>query len=263
MAMKRLCIASLLLFFIVNSVNVYAKNTDISSMLSNRNSIEFIENKGQILDQKGNINDEVIFMAQIPGGAVYVKANEISFANYDTSKQANKQVYRVDMKFNGANSHPIFQGIDEYSDKNNYFLAHCPDGIINVSKYKRIVIKDIYPHIDFILYPNLQNTIQYDFIVKPGGNPDIISLSFSGCSDIHLSESGSLQLLTPFGTIEQGAPRTYQDKEIASSFIVNTDNTVSFKVDSYDHHQSLRIDPPTRMWGTYFVREAIHVNLYY
>ena len=250
--MKRLCIPSLLLFFIVNSVNVYAKNTDISSMLSNRNSIEFIENKGQILDQKGNINDEVIFMAQIPGGAVYVKANEISFANYDTSKQANKQVYRVDMKFNGANSHPIFQGIDEYSDKNNYFLAHCPDGIINVSKYKRIVIKDIYPQIDFILYPNLHNTIQYDFIVKPGGNPDIISLSFSGCSDIHLSESGSLQLLTPFGTIEQGAPRTYQDKEIASSFIVNTDNTVSFKVDSYDHHQSLRIDPPTRMWGTYF-----------
>jgi len=68
--MKRLCITLLSLFVVVNSVNVYAKNTDIPSLLSNRNSIEFIENKGQILDQKGNVNDKVLFITYTWWGSI-------------------------------------------------------------------------------------------------------------------------------------------------------------------------------------------------
>ena len=240
----------------------------------------FIENKGQIIDQSGKINKDVLFIAEVNGGAVYVKSEGISFTQikvdsdrlkntkdlFNSSAKRNKEsllahqtadetqfeFYRVDMNFINSNSKPTVKGVELLPDYNNYYLAHCPDGITYVRKFRKIQYKNVYENIDFVLYVNSTGKVQYDFVVNPGGNPSKINFAFNGAESIKLKDDGSLIIKTPLGNIEQGKPYTYQDKTIQSEFILNKDNSISFKVADYDLTKPLIIDPPTRIWGTYY-----------
>jgi hypothetical protein len=46
------------------------------------NALVFIANNGQIIDQNHKRNDEILYTAQVSGGAVYIRKNGISFAVY-------------------------------------------------------------------------------------------------------------------------------------------------------------------------------------
>jgi hypothetical protein len=240
----------------------------------------FIENKGQIIDQSGKINKDVLFIAEVNGGAIYVKSEGISFSQIKAEdlkssnsillgnekskaelksalskfkKEATQlEFYRLDMKFKNSNVEPEIKGLELLPDYNNYYLEHCPEGITHVRKFRKVYYENVYNKIDFVLYVNNNGRVQYDFIVRPGGKPQEINFAFYSAENIKLKDDGSLIIKTPFGDIEQGKPYTYQDKTIQSEFILNKDNSISFKVADYDLTKPLIIDPPTRIWGTYY-----------
>ena len=276
----------ILLLFIVDAK---AQSDDHSrNMLKQAaNRIEFIENKGQIADQNGKVNHEVLFIAEVPGGAVYVRRDGISFAMIKRdsvleSKQRERlqsmmpdlafhedsvkhemtqneilepvpmEIYRVDMQFNNSLKSAKVTGLEMTEDYNNYYLAQCPDGITNVRIFRRVYFENIYNNIDFVLYQNSEGKVQYDFIVNPGGNPDDINFKFDGAENVEILAGGSLKVGTPLGNIEQAAPYSYQSQKVESSFQLNKDKSISFAVGSYDKSQTLIIDPPTRLWGTYY-----------
>ena len=250
------------------------------------NRVEFIENKGQIVDQNGKANRDVLFIANVPGGAIYVRRDGISYAiikcdSVLQSKQMMKlrdrrhnftlhdeipepvpmEIYRVDMQFNNSLQQPKVTGLEVLNDYDNYYLTQCPEGITNVRKFKRVYYENIYNNIDFVLYVNHEGKTQYDFIVKPGGNPSVVNFAFKGAEGIETLPDGSLRVVTPFGNIEQAAPYSYQSQVVKSSFKLNMDNSVSFQVGAFDKAQTLIIDPPTRLWGTYY--GAMYWNGYY
>jgi hypothetical protein len=77
--MKILFNAAIILIF-CGGISLFAKNTtlnEVQSML-NTKSIEFIENKGQVADQNGNINYDVLFIADVPYGTVTIRRDGIS-----------------------------------------------------------------------------------------------------------------------------------------------------------------------------------------
>ncbi|MFM6956118.1 MAG: SBBP repeat-containing protein [Ignavibacteria bacterium] len=242
-------------------------NTDSYQLLTKLN-VEFIENKGQVIDQNGTLRPDVLYYASVPDGLVFVTKHGVSFEFHrlttkgtppdpkqspskENDFQWTKDVYRIDMVCNNSNSSPRVIGEKESEDYINFYLAHCTDGITEVKKYERILIKDIYQNIDFVLYRNDKGKLQYDFIVHPGGNPKDISFTFNGADSISLTAENDLQVHTPFGILLQGKPYTYQAEKIPSSFAIN-DNTVSFIIGEYDPTSILTIDPPTRIWGTYY-----------
>ena len=242
-------------------------NTDSYQLLTKSN-VEFIENKGQVIDQHGTLRPDVLYYASVPDGLVFVTKNGVSFefhrlttkgalpdpkqcSSKENDFQWTKDVYRIDMVCNNSNASPRVIGEKQSEDYINFYLAHCPDGITGVKKYERLHIKDIYQNIDFVLYRNDKGKLQYDFIVHPGGNPKDISFTFNGADSISLTTENDLQVHTPFGILLQGKPYTYQAEEIPSSFAIN-DKTVSFIIGEYDPTSMLTIDPPTRIWGTYY-----------
>ncbi len=262
-------------------------------------TIKFIENKGQVRDENGNVRSDVRFVARVDFGLVIVKDNEISFAFVkpdpqiyerlkpeDPRKQesplggiiepkvwgdekAKIDIYRVDMLFNNALSKPRIVAKEMSIDYDNFYnVPNNPDGILFVRSYKTLVLENIYPNIDFVLYGNNENKFQYDFVIKKGADPDRISFTFKGAEKIEVTPEGSLKVFTPLGTIEQGAPVSYQlpnlndytnsreiladARMVESRFVKLSDNTIGFKVENYDASKPLIIDPPTRLWGTYY-----------
>jgi hypothetical protein len=239
-----------------------------SNLLNAKKQIEFVENKGQVIDQNGALFNDVLYYASLPDGLVYVTKKGVSFEFHTMKfkgtlpdpKQSStkkedfhwtKDVYRIDMQFNNANTSPTVIGEDKSSDYVNFYLAHCADGITGVHKYERVYIRDVYDRIDFVLYKNEKGIMQYDFIIHPGGNPKDISFTFHGADSIGLTNEQELKVFTPFGVLLQGKPYTYQEREIPSSFIIDN-TTIAFNIGDYDTTKVLTIDPPTRIWGTYY-----------
>lgn len=288
--MKKFFFSALLFVLIVS----LAFATPTPNELLARKSIIFVENKGQIVDQFGNVNNEVKFVAQVDFGTIVVKNNTISFtfikqrpevieANKekldkplgvelgrepDGEKIATFDFYRVDMKILNASLNPRIISKEIQPDWDNYYLPHCPDGITFVRRYATVLMEEVYPGIDLVLYGNKENKFQYDFVLKPGADPRKIAFKFEGATEVNVTENGTLKVSTPLGTIEQAPPIAYQlpnldtyvnsrelsasANQVVSKFVKNDDNIITFYVENYDASKPLIIDPPTRLWGTYY-----------
>ncbi|MDO8999852.1 MAG: gliding motility-associated C-terminal domain-containing protein [Bacteroidota bacterium] len=245
--------------------------------------VQFLENKGQIADVNGQPVSYVLFEATTPGMNLYVTEKGLSYffvapdedkEEYEREKnhsgknnlgmsEENFEIKysRIDMLLKGASikrENIIKEG--ESSDFMQFFLGHCPKGITDVHKYKKITIKEIYTGIDWILYNSDNNGFKYDFIVHPGANPKQIEMVYSSLKPLTLNEKGDIVIKTKLGTLTENAPVSYQgDKEIQSSFIktVNQKNNndgydshIQFAIENYNLKETLTIDPQLA-WGTF------------
>lgn len=235
-------------------------------------SIGFIENKGQIADQKTRPLHDVLFKATIRGASVYVTKDGLTHvftkreekdAERDPAhskrnqKEEKTEWCRLDMKLEGANisqknavpSDPISQlGVS------NYYLSGCPNGVISLPTYSRITFKDIYPGIDWVLFSDDSKGVQQDFIVHPGANPADIQMIYNGARKIEVSgDNSTLRVQTSFGQIQEGSLSCYESesaKQVHGAYLT-IGNRVSFAIDPYDDNQTLVIDPPL-LWGTFY-----------
>jgi len=116
----------------------------------------------------------------------------------------------VRMKLEGANPAPAIEGTDRLPGIVNYFIGNDPaKWRTNIPTYAKVQYHDAYPGIDLAYYGN-QGTVEYDFIVAPGADPDQIRLAFEGASAMHLADSGDLLLATDLGDVLVQKPLVYQ-----------------------------------------------------
>lgn len=260
-------------------------------LLQSSQSIYFTENIGQISDQNGKVNTDVLFVAQIENGTISIRKDGISFNFFrcDTLLSQNRnstndfrfekflyskaspqtvETYRLDLNLIHSLTPSNIHGLEASNDYTNYYLAHCPNGISKVRNYRSICIENVFENIDLVLYSNIENQFQYDFVVKPGANPQDIRFRFDGATTVEVNQYGDLILSTPFGTIEQKAPKSFHLENslsytsgqlngknvqlVSSEYSKNVDSTISFTVDNYNNHLPLVIEPITRVWSTYF-----------
>lgn len=118
----------------------------------------------------------------------------------------------------------------------------------NVPTYSQVRYKDVYKKIDVIYYGAPSN-LEFDFAVRPGGDPTAIRLDFPGSARLRLNERGDLLISKGerFATTLH-APRTYQvagavHSNVDSRFVIHDDNTVGFSLGAYDPAATLVIDP--------------------
>jgi len=235
---------------ISDHISIIDKNTD-------EQEYPFIENKGQFLLSEDCNPDDVKYVAHFGNKYIYVKKNGISFVTFESNADSNTYNEIIqDMDFRDCNLNVRIIGEERSDDYINYYLPHCPKGILNVYKYKRIVYNNIYDNIDFVLYDNSNGELQYDFIVNPGGDPSEICLDVKGAEEIAM-ENGDLVIRSKFNGLTHIAPFSYQgiadsNNEIQSSFVINPDRSIGIRLSSYDKEKKLVIDPVIREWGTFF-----------
>ncbi|HQW55437.1 MAG TPA: T9SS type A sorting domain-containing protein [Saprospiraceae bacterium] len=253
---------SLFLTFYFSSLN--------AAVVPKPGSMYFIENKGQMMYQDGSHADDIRYCLISGDMRIDIKSNSIHYTLYQkTYLEADKVIeplkkgkagkeelascasYRVDVLLEGSNigNEIIPSGKLDYYE--NYYLTGCGvDGVTHVSAFSSLLIKDIYPGIDWKIYID-GDRFKYDFIVYPGADPAMIKLKYLGAESILKDQYGNIDVRTPYGNFTENKPYSYDattKTEIPSEYKID-ENALSFKIDAYSG--TCIIDPVIE-WCTYY-----------
>ncbi|MCP4218274.1 MAG: hypothetical protein GY765_26800, partial [bacterium] len=180
--------------------------------------------------------------------------------------------------FLGANKNPEMVPLQETQHKVNYFIGndkskwHC-----DVPTSQAVLYKSLYRNIDLKVY-GLEKQIEYDWLVKPMGDPGNIKFQYKNVKGTRLDAEGNLLIETDFGELMHKKPVSYQyvgasphagptgDSASGSSsnsrgarqriavdvqFKRIAENTYGFEVGAYDVSRELIIDPVVLAYSTY------------
>lgn len=151
------------------------------------------------------------------------------------------------LEFPGSNPAPLVQGEQPMPGHSNYLTGNDPKKwLTGVPHYARVRYHEVYSGVDLLYYAKDQQ-VEYDFIVRPGTNPDSIRLRVKGAQGIDRGELGSLALKTAAGRVLLNKPVAYQqgpdgEREVACNYLLDK-GEVRFALGDYDRSQVLRIDP--------------------
>lgn len=229
----------------------------------------FEENKGQVKDQFSNSRPDVLYYGNSEGMMYYIKNTGISYQlnRIENWKEDNEQLqfgkerkqipneigtYRVDTEWLNANANfKVVQGIED-ADYNNYY--NVPVGIdpaLFVKKYESLWLKNVWEGID-IHYYSTNGFLETDYLVAPGADYRKIQIHYQG-GELSKDDNGNMIIKTPFGEIQEGTLKVYQNNKLIEAFWkISHDNVVSFEIPNYNADIPLVIDPLTRVWGTYY-----------
>ncbi|HTB06959.1 MAG TPA: SBBP repeat-containing protein [Bacteroidia bacterium] len=231
--------------------------------------LEFIPNKGQIADTKGQPRKDILFTANTGSAQVYLRNNGISYVvsqapprkkgkpNENTPDDRIVTHCRLDMDFAGAST-PTTETTSPTDGLLNYYLPQCPTGVTGVQAFNNVKYKNIYPNIDVAFKGTFTKGLEYDVIVNPGGNVASIKMHYTGAEKIDIT-SGSIKITTPLGNVSEYIPSIYQEingtkvKIEGSYTLLAEDNTgreatIGFDIKNYNKSLPLIIDP---WWSTY------------
>ena len=161
----------------------------------------------------------------------------------------------VRMKLKGANPAPQIEGLDQSTTTSNYFAGANPTAWrTNIPNYARVRYAQVYPGVDMVYYGNARR-LEYDFIVAPGSDPELIEIAFGGIQSFEISQTGDVVLHTQQGDFRQSKPNAYQEvngvrEEVAISYVAKSERGIGFLLGAYDQSKPLIIDP-VLVYSTY------------
>ena len=161
-------------------------------------------------------------------------------------KDIRIESYRMDVRLIGANLNARITAEGKSQDYVQYYNQNALD----VHSYSKITYHNVYPNIDWVIYKT-STQLKYDFIVRPGGNPNQIKLQTFWVEDLKLNKDGSLTFRNHMGSITEQTPVSLQEeKEIETAFKLEND-VITFNLQNYNPDKPLTIDP-SLIWATYY-----------
>lgn len=257
---------------------------------NNNKSIGFIENKGQIIDQKGRANTAVKYLLNTYGLNVQLRKNGFSYDVYEVKKHPLSKreselqhsfsdlhdekdktpdytleyiYHRIDIDFKNSNSNVELIAEEKSSDYDNYYnIPNKPEGVVNVYKYKLVTYKNIYPNIDVVFsIPNDSiKPVEYNFVIHPKGKISDIQMKFNGAKTDLVDNK--IKMNVRFGEMEETLPLSWTEegkdkKEIAIGYTKIKKDVYGFSISDDIGDKTVIIDPvPVRLWGTFYGDET-------
>jgi len=251
----------------------------IQNLRGGVNTFGFQPNIGQVGSFDGKRVDDVLFFTRHSGIDLYVRGSGVSYVIRDVRGVFRDRVLhervraihevplwereieqdtmiwaRVDLNLVGG---VVREEMIEYSEPmegyTNYYLGHCPDGVLFVPSYRVVRIKEVYPGVDWVWRIGEDGQLHHEFEVKPGADVGRIKLEVKW-ADVQLSEDGRrLRLKTPVGEIEDGEVVAYDEVgRVDVFYVVEGEKLISYDVKGLTKGK-LVIDPPlARPWATYY-----------
>jgi hypothetical protein len=178
----------------------------------------------------GQTDSQVVFLARGRGNTLFLTATEavlalrpphaghtsprtghLASATDPEDRQGSGQTV-LRLRLLGANPQPQVAGLDELAGMVPYFKGNDPaQWRANIPIYAKVKYEGVYPGVDLIYYGN-QRQLEYDFVVAPGADPQVIGLSFQGADHLAIDDQGDLVLQTAAGTVRVQKPILYQGR---------------------------------------------------
>ncbi|MFN4082859.1 MAG: PKD domain-containing protein [Bacteroidia bacterium] len=264
-------------------VSIFLVLTNITNVLGSKH-YGFIENKGQIINQYGQPNKDILFLLNAGNLKVQLKENGFSYELIKVTKQLQPKgemnnnfevnlpepkpdsfiytnhIHRIDFEFQQTNNNKIILKENIGTDYINYYTPHCGEqGILQVNHYGKIIYKNLYSGIDveFLFEPKTGKPFKYNFILHEGADISQIKFKVKGAKSIEIA-NGSLVIETSNGKITETIPYsfTYTDNQLANKKEVKVEfkklgNFYGFNLPggSIEPNHTLVIDPAP--WITY------------
>jgi len=254
-----ICAVMLFLCVLFSSSTVLAATatggacTPVRMMSLDRQPLLFIHNDGQ-LDKKVKYYERgathATFFAE-DGICLSLFRQQRETADSGLSRQQKGSAVLADnvrLSFVNAKAKPVISSEGILPTKYNYYIGNDParwrEGI---STYKTIKYTEIYKNIDLKVYGN-NRQLEYDVIVKPGGDPEVVNFKYEGAESLTVNTDGELEIKLNHGTLIQKSPALYQEisgqrVEVAGHFKLLSDNRYTFEIADYDTRKPLIIDP--------------------
>ena len=137
----------------------------------------------------GQTDEQIDFLCRGKGCVLFLTSTHavLNLSNSKTKSytfqekpesQSSQFATALRMQLVGANSEAKAQGLDERVTKSNYLIGNDSEKwLTNIPNYGRVKYQDIYPGIDVVYYGR-QGKLEYDFVLAPGADPNVISLKF-------------------------------------------------------------------------------------
>lgn len=226
----------------------------------------YAQNRGLVFtENKQQYPKYVLYKADLLGGTVFIEQHGLTYLFWNTphptipelqSKHAHTPLQKNDsikyhsykVHFVNANENCQIIAQNPVDGCENYIKGNDPQKwSLNVKQYLNITYKNLWPNIDLVLYQN-GNSFKYDFVVHPGGDPNIIKLRYEGIDSISVSQQNII-LKTSINTIMEKKPYGYQfsktGKDSIQTFYLLDEQTkmLSFRIYKYNKKETLFIDP--------------------
>jgi len=220
----------------------------------NRMPLVFTENQGQL-------HEDVGFYVQGSDKTLYFTPKGVTFAlTGTTADNETPQRWVVKLDFVGANPAVRARGEERQRAIISYFKDRPQDWKTGIPTYGKIAYSELWPGIDLI-YTGTVNKLKYEFVVKPGADPNQIRLAYRGAAGISVKETGQLVVTTPLASFGDAEPYAYQEidgqrVEVPMAYELNgkTSGDVfeyGFDIGNYDRTKPLILDPAVLVYCGY------------
>jgi hypothetical protein len=196
-----------------------------------RTTLAFEANRGQA-------NGEVLYLARGAGYAAYLTSNQ---AVLRLGADATVHVKAV-----GSDPNARIAGDEPLPGVVNY-AGYATSTAVSAPTYRGVRYADVYPGIDLVFHGR-SGRLEYDFIVAPGADPDLIGVGIDGAGEVELDAEGALVVHTARGELRQPRPVAYQEHDgvsqaVTADYVLDERGDVRLRIGDYDRSRALVIDP--------------------
>src|SRR5262245_10877073 len=191
----------------------------------------------------GQVDEHVQFVARGTGYTAFLTSTDAVLALGD--RRGGHAVLRMERI--GANAGARAAGSGLLPGAVSYFPDGRVDSPRSAPAYRRVRYDDVYPGIDLVYYSRARS-LEYDFVVAPGIDPNQIALRIDGAEGVEVNGEGTLVVHTAAGAVQQPRPVAYQRiggirRPVAVEYALDAEGQVRLRLGDYDRSRRLVIDP--------------------
>jgi hypothetical protein len=236
----------------------------------------FVPNKGQVdeqalfyakasrytlwLTREGLVFDSIRKRGKIsPESQSKEPMIRMGLGDYEYEREVSRLV------FLNANKSPQVIPVSETEHRVNYFIGSDKSRWkTDIKTSKAVLYKELYGNIDLKIY-GLDKEIEYDWVVRPGGEVEDIRFEYIGVEETSIDRDGTLAVETEFGEVIHRTPKSYQVIEeekydIEVMFREVSEDVYGFEAGSYREDHELVIDPVVLAYSTYLGGSIVDIG---
>lgn len=249
-----------------NTVSPDVKENVMSTLRKSSKKFQLISNDGQM-----GLPRNVIAYFSTGSQMVFIEKDRLRIIVQDRiNKQKESKSFAVKkdvdllpgkywynsfcIKFKGSNGFSGYETGKPFDIRRNFIDK---SSVTNVLSYEDITLKNVYDGIDLRLYSQESGQLEFDWIVWPDADPDMIRMLFEGQKKLSINSDGDLEVNLAMGRFNMHMPESYYSTPKGKinaeyQFRLSGKNEVSFKQHKKRDNQYALVIDPDLLWGTFF-----------